>query len=69
MNKKIVRFDDSKNIVKILYVWLYAYQNARKSKWLEMARDRDRFNARIIKLSYIIEPILVSKLKQINLKK
>lgn len=44
---KKVSFYESNNKTYILYVWLYAHRQARKSDWMSYALDRDRFNRRI----------------------
>lgn len=41
-----------------LYVWQYAYREARKGKWEQTARDRHRFQRRISDLENVISPIL-----------
>lgn len=41
-----------------LYVWGYAYREARRGKWEQMARDSDRFHRKIMVLKDIISPIL-----------
>lgn len=38
--------------------WKFAYAEARKGKWMEMGRDRVRFERRIGELSRILTPIL-----------
>lgn len=44
-----------------MYTWSFAYKEARKDKWQQMARDRSRFKDRINKLDEIISPILNSQ--------
>ena len=44
-NKKKVSFD-SKVITLNMYVWSFAYHEARKSEWLRIAGDRYRFELR-----------------------
>lgn len=41
-----------------LHVWNHAYREARKGKWDQAARDRDRFHRKIEELKDIISPIL-----------
>lgn len=53
-----VTFDSNPPIIHRLYVWNYAYRNARIGKWMQAARDRDRFRRRIEELSIVITPIL-----------
>lgn len=45
-----VGFDESKNVVHTMHVWLYAYKQARKGEWGQVARDRHRFKRRIQKI-------------------
>lgn len=49
---------DLKPKVNDLYVWLYAYREARKGKWEQAARDRHRFKSKIFDLEIVISPIL-----------
>lgn len=44
-----------------MYTWAYAYRSARRGEWETMARDHERFQMRIKKLSEIIDPILIKK--------
>lgn len=41
--KKTVSFNLNNNKVHNMYVWSFAYQDARKSDWLRNAADRYRF--------------------------
>lgn len=65
-NKKKVRFNLVPQ-VKILYVWSFAYKNARKCYWEQVARDRVRFNNRILQFERMFSPCLERKLKKGNL--
>lgn len=47
--------------VRVMYVWPYAHQEARRGEWEQAARDRERFKMRIQKLNKIIDPMLVRK--------
>lgn len=58
--KKRVMFVDKPHIL-IMHTWNFAYRMARIGKWEEKARDRERFQFRIAKLSEIITPILLHK--------
>lgn len=45
--------------------WNYAYREARKGDyWQQVARDHDRFRARIRKLEQTLNPILENNLRQ-----
>lgn len=44
--------------VQHLHVWNYAYREARKGKWMEIALDRSRFKRRIKLVQNIISLIL-----------
>lgn len=58
---KKVHFND-KNDVCYLYVWQFANREARKSKYIQIACDHERFNLKIEKYSDILEPVLRFKL-------
>lgn len=47
--------------VHVMYVWQYAHREARRGKWEQEARDRERFQMRIQRLSEIINPVLMRK--------
>lgn len=64
-NRKTVKFNENPEI-HTLYVWQFAYLQARVGKWEQMGRDRVRFHERIMKINEIIEPILIEKLKKMN---
>ena len=49
-----------------MYVWKYAYKNARIGNWETAARDRDRFERRI-KREY--EPLLEKVLNNVHRQK
>lgn len=51
--------------IHTMYAWSFAYKDARKDKWQQMARDRFRFKDRISKANEIISPILLNKWKRI----
>jgi hypothetical protein len=44
--------------VNIIHAWDFAYRNARKGPWEEMARDHARFQNRICCLGKTLAPIL-----------
>lgn len=44
--------------------WKFAYSQARKGKWEQMGRDRERFEKRINSLSSILTPILDAQHRQ-----
>lgn len=45
-------------LVHEMHTWLFAYKNARRGKWEQIARDRSRFEYRIKRMEKIISPIL-----------
>lgn len=57
VKKRVVRFYQSHQI-QYLYVWGFAYREARKGLWGQVALDRYRFNRRIIGIESIISTIL-----------
>lgn len=68
--KKQVRFAEKLVAVKIMYVWPFAYRTARNGdSWMQLARDRDRFNRRIRLIETIIAPILENHIRVISKKK
>lgn len=44
--------------------WKFAYSQARKGKWEQMGRDRERFEKRISGLSRVLSPILAPEHRQ-----
>ena len=58
---KKVTFSDKITIHNMVY-WSFAYRNARKGKWEENARDRERFSRRIDKTSLILLPVLKNQI-------
>lgn len=50
--------------VHVIRAWNYAYSEARKGKWEQMGRDRERFEKRINELSHILSPILKTDHRQ-----
>lgn len=52
MNDKKVAFNLTPKI-HYLYTWEYAYHHARKSNWIQLAADRERFKQRILKFEKI----------------
>ncbi|XP_055312283.1 uncharacterized protein LOC129574368 [Sitodiplosis mosellana] len=44
--------------------WKFAYSQARKGKWEQLGRDRERFEKRINGLSRVLSPILASEHRQ-----
>lgn len=45
-------------IVHHMRAWRYAYSEARKGKWEQLGRDRERFVNRINEVSRILSPVL-----------
>ena len=63
MEKK-VRFS-GKVQVKYLHVWTFASREARKSVWMDIAKDRAHFKFKILhKFSKLLDPIMESKYMQ-----
>lgn len=44
----------------------YHYRDARKSPWMQVARDRMRFGHRIQKCEIDLKPLIPNKLERIN---
>lgn len=57
--KKNVKFN-LKPTMHLMYVWAFAYSQARKGDWEMVARDRIRFQRRIEKIRLKLDPILES---------
>ena len=55
---KTVEFDCDSPTVYTMYAWDFAYRNARRGHWEQIARDRKRFQRRIVQIAAIIEPVL-----------
>ena len=63
MEKK-VRFS-GKVQVKYLHVWTFASREARKSVWMDIAKDRAHFKFKILhKFSKLLDPVMESKYMQ-----
>lgn len=54
--KKQVNFDSNVKILN-MYVWRFAYQEARKSNWMRIAADRYRFELRKQKIELMLRKI------------
>ncbi|GAB0092816.1 hypothetical protein DMENIID0001_078520 [Sergentomyia squamirostris] len=52
-----VRFN-LKPEVHVICAWNFAYRQARKGTWDQVARDRDRFEKRILSLEHVLKPVL-----------
>lgn len=61
--KKRVYFNP-KNTIHKLYVWNYAYWQARLDVWQQIARDNIRFKNRINELGKIISPSLSKLIRE-----
>lgn len=59
--KKIVRFDDDKTTIRIMYAWDFAYRTARISEWARIVCDRLRFEKRIREVGEIVNGVLIKK--------
>lgn len=55
--KRKVVFDPEIKVQK-MYVWSFAYSEARKSDYMHVAADRCRFDKRIRECNEVISPIL-----------
>ena len=68
MEKK-VRFLE-KVQVKYLHVWTFASREARKSVWMDIAKDRAHFKFKILhKFSKLLDPVMENKYIQYYCKK
>ena len=66
MEKK-VRFLE-KVQVKYLHVWTFASREARKSVWMDIAKDRAHFEFKILhKFSKLLDPVMENKYIQANI--
>ena len=65
MEKK-VRFPEKDLVqVKHLHVWTFASREARKSVWMDIAKDRAHFKFKILhKFSKLLDPVMESKYMQ-----
>lgn len=55
--EKSVKFN-LKPKIHIMYTWSFAYKQARTDIWQQCARDRARFERRIVNINKTLEPIL-----------
>ena len=62
--KKKVSFGDV--TVYHMYVWTFAYKQARRGQWHIIAIDNERFINRIQKVEQVLYPILEKKLQKIK---
>lgn len=42
----------------MIRAWEFAHRHARKGDWEQLARDRDRFEKRILSLGHVLSPVL-----------
>lgn len=57
-NKKMKRVCFDSNVQTLnMYVWLFAYKEARKSDWLQTSADRYRFELRKLRLEAMLVKI------------
>lgn len=54
--KKKVRFNPDVQILK-MYVWSFAYHEARKNNWMQIAADRYRFELRVKRIEDMLAKI------------
>lgn len=59
-SQKRVTFAE-KSEIRIMHTWQFAYNQARKDKWQQAARDRSRFEKRIYETGKIIALSLENK--------
>ena len=56
--------------VKYLHVWTFASREARKSVWMDIAKDRAHFEFKILhKFSKLLDPVMENKYIQYYCKK
>lgn len=58
--KRKVTFDDNIKVLN-MHAWKFAYSEARKSNFQQIAADRFRFKRRIDEFNVIISPILTEE--------
>ena len=62
MGKKVRFLEKDLVQVKYLHVWTFASREARKSVWMDIARDRAHFKFRIIHtFSKLLDPVMENK--------
>ena len=62
MGKKVRFLEKDLVQVKYLHVWTFASREARKSVWMDIARDRAHFKFRIIHtFSKLLDPVMKNK--------
>ena len=44
--------------IQSMYAWDFAYRNARRGHWEQIAHDLERFQRKIVQVAAIIEPVL-----------
>ena len=66
--KKKVQFmpDDQLTVVHPMFVWNFAYKQARKGTWEADALDRLRFQRRVKELDEILTPVLLAKKEKLT---
>lgn len=66
--KKKVQFmpDDQLTVVHSMFVWNFAYRQARKGTWEADALDRLRFQKRVKDLDEILTPVLLAKKEKLT---
>lgn len=65
--KKKVHFKPENELTTLhpMFVWNFAYKQARKGTWEADALDRLRFQKRVKELDQILTPVLLAKLKKV----
>ena len=62
MGKKVRFLEKDLVQVKYLHVWAFASREARKSVWMDIARNRAHFKFRILhKFSKLLDPVMENK--------
>ena len=62
MGKKVRFLEKDLVQVKYLHVWTFASREARKSVWMDIARDRAHFKFKILhKFSKLLDPVMENK--------
>lgn len=53
-----VKIDESLNVTRTMYTWVYAYRQSRKSNWEEAYLDSLRFKNRVKRAGIMLNPYL-----------
>lgn len=58
IDRRRVKFDESRNQIYVTHTWLYAYKQTRRGPWETFARDRYRFQRLVNSVTNSISRIL-----------